>query len=233
MFEVITGELRAKLLIAHVGPLTRAWAAPLTLSIAGLRAVSRVDTRNSGFTCEQHTTTDTGVPKTQATSPLAARFQRFSPRWSAVWAPYHLEQRPRRHQSGGIAPSKAATRRQHAPAALRMAQTPTATNLKCASSAPRHLQDRRKAGWREVIRPTPPLQWHFREKVRPARPLQWLFREKVLPARVKTPNLGQFERTGRIISRFHDLPATQGELFRACSRRPSSALPISDPAPPV
>ena len=89
----------------------------------------------------------------------------------------------------------------------------------------------RSTGWREKVRPTPPLQWHFREKVLPARPLRRLFREKVLPARTKTPNLGCCERAGRIFSRFHDLPATQGELFRACRRRPSGALPISDPSP--
>ena len=74
-----------------------------------------------------------------------------------------------------------------------------------------------RAGWREKIRLTPPLQWHFREKTR--------------PASAKTPNLGQFERAGRTFSRFHDLPATQGELFRACRRRPASALPISTPGP--
>ena len=43
--------------------------------------------------------------------------------------------------------------------------------------------------------------------------------------------MGQFERAGRIFSCFHDLAATQGELFRACRRRPSSALPISTPGP--
>ena len=78
--------------------------------------------------------------------------------------------------------------------------------------------------------------WHstgWREKVRPARPLRRLFREKVRPARAKTPNLGQFERAGRTFSRFRDLTATQGELFRACRRRPSSALPISNLAPLV
>ena len=88
-----------------------------------------------------------------------------------------------------------------------------------ARSAPRRLQERRRAAWRKKTRPTPPLQWHFREIVR--------------PARVKTPNLGHFERAGRIFSRFHDLTATQGELFRACRRRPSRALPISDLAPLV
>ena len=45
--------------------------------------------------------------------------------------------------------------------------------------------------------------------------------------------MGQFEHAGRTFSRFHDLTATQGELFRACRRRPSSALPISDRAPLV
>ena len=88
-----------------------------------------------------------------------------------------------------------------------------------ARSAPRRLQERRRAAWRKKTRPTPPLQWHFREIV--------------LPARVKTPNVGQFERAGRTFSRFRDLTATQGELFRACRRRPSSALPISDRAPQV
>ena len=37
---------------SHVNPLIRSWAAPLTLSIAGLRAIERVNTRNSGFACE-------------------------------------------------------------------------------------------------------------------------------------------------------------------------------------
>ena len=64
------------------------------------------------------------LPKTQTTSLLAARFQRFSPRWSAFWAPHYLEPRPRRRQSGGIAPCKGATRRRHAARRLRMAQNP-------------------------------------------------------------------------------------------------------------
>ena len=83
----------------------------------------------------------------------------------------------------------------------------------CAASptSPGH-----RTGWREIIRPTPPLQWHSREKTR--------------PASAKTPNLGCCERAGRTFSRFRDLTAMQGELFRACRRRPSSALPISDQA---
>ena len=86
-----------------------------------------------------------------------------------------------------------------------------------ARSAPHRLQDRCRAAWREKVRPTPLLQWHFREKTR--------------PAGAKTPNLGCCERAGRTFSRFHDLTVTQGELFRACRRRPSSARPISDQAP--
>ena len=86
-----------------------------------------------------------------------------------------------------------------------------------ARSAPHRLQDRCRAAWREKVRPTPPLRRLSREKTR--------------PARAKTPNLGCCERAGRTFSRFHHLTATQGELFRACRRRPSSARPISDQAP--
>ena len=50
------------------------------------------------------TTTDTTAPKTQTTSPATTRFHRFSPRWSALWAPHHLEPRPHRHQTGEMAP---------------------------------------------------------------------------------------------------------------------------------
>ena len=39
------------------------------------------------------------LPKTQTTSLLAARFQRFSPRWSAFWAPHYLEPATRRQKA--------------------------------------------------------------------------------------------------------------------------------------
>ena len=117
-------------------------------------------TRNSGSTCDQHTTTETDPAKTQTTSPLAARCQRFSPRWSAVWAPHHLEQRPRRRQSGGMTPSKARfgrgdvglvppiggiarhggpTRRRHAAEGRHVVQNPPSQPTR---STPRRLQDR-------------------------------------------------------------------------------------------
>ena len=53
---------------AHVNPIIRAWAALPTLHIAGLRAIVRVNTRDSGFTCEQRTTTETDPAKTQTHS---------------------------------------------------------------------------------------------------------------------------------------------------------------------
>ena len=108
----------------HVDPLIRAWAVPPTLHISGLRATERVTARNSGFACAQHATTGTVAPKTQTTSPLTARFQCFSPRWSAVWAPQHCKPRPRRHQSGGIARHGGPTRRRHAARGLRVVQNP-------------------------------------------------------------------------------------------------------------
>ena len=62
--------------------------------------------------------------QTQTTSPLAARCQRFSPRWSAMWAPHHRKLRAHRHQSGGIALHGGSTRRRHAARRLRVVQNP-------------------------------------------------------------------------------------------------------------
>ena len=81
-------------------------------------------------------------PKTQTTSPLAARCQRFSPRWSAMWAPHHRKLRAHRHQSGGIALHGGSTRRRHAARRLRVVQNPHHSRLKCAASPTRPAQDR-------------------------------------------------------------------------------------------
>ena len=62
--------------------------------------------------------------QTQTASPLAARFQGFSPRWSAIWALHHHKSRPRRRQSGGIALHGGPTRRRHAARRLRVVQNP-------------------------------------------------------------------------------------------------------------
>ena len=127
--------------------------------------------------------------------------------------------RPRRCRPRATKRGNCTTRGSDTPATRRKtascsAKPPIAASPKYAASttSPGH-----STGWREKVRPTPPLPRLFREKTR--------------PARANTPNLGQFERAGRTFSRFHHLTATQGELFRACRRRPSSARPISDQAP--
>ena len=85
----------------------------------------------SGFVCERRTGPGTVVPKTQTTSSATAHFQRFSPRWSAMWAPHRLKPRPHcleprrhRHPMRGIALHGGSTRRRHAPGRLRVVQNP-------------------------------------------------------------------------------------------------------------
>ena len=51
-----------------------------------------------------HTIPHTTAPKTQTTSPGTPHCQRFSLRWSALWARHQPERRPHHHQTGGIAP---------------------------------------------------------------------------------------------------------------------------------
>ena len=109
---------------AHVNPLMRAWAALPTLHIAGLRAIVRVNTRNSGFTCEQRTTARHWCAQNAdhfaTSSPLSAFFTEVvcnvgvtPPRTAATPPPI-----------GGIAPCKGATRRRHAASQLLMLQKP-------------------------------------------------------------------------------------------------------------
>ena len=102
---------------SHVNPMICAWAAQPRRVSRGLCARLRVDARVQGPTCEQHTMTKTETTTAQTQSVTTGRYQRCSPRWSAVW-------RPHRHQSGGITPFKAPTRRRHAARRLRMAQNP-------------------------------------------------------------------------------------------------------------
>ena len=172
--------------------------------------------RNSGFTCEQRTTARhwcaQNVDHLAHNTPFSTSFTEvvcdlgaIPPRTAAAPSPIGGNCTTR----GSDTPT---TRRRRASCSAKPPSQP-------ARSAPRRLQDRRRAAWRE--------------KTRPARPLRRLFREKTRPAGAKTPNLGCCERAGRTFSRFHDLTVTQGELFRACRRRPSSALPISDQAPLV
>ena len=128
--------------------MTCTWAASPRCMLRGLRAHQGVNVHVQGFVCERHTPRDTLVPKTQTTSPTTARFQHFSPRWSALWAPHRLTSRPHHRQSGGIAlheghhsplvrasrpPNggigiiRGVTRRRHADSQPLMLQTPTDT----------------------------------------------------------------------------------------------------------
>ena len=172
-----------------------------------MRAISRVTARNSGFAYDQCTTPDTVAPKTQTTSPRPARLPRFSPRWSATWALHVLKLRPRRHQSGRITPSKAPTRRRHAAKGLRMAQTPTTTtNTNTNTKCATSLQDLGAApvGAKKFAQHHPSTGTSATKLAQQATKPQ-----------------------------FQAILSAQGELFRACRRRPSSALPISTPGPLV
>ena len=90
-----------------------AWATPPKRMLRGLRAYQKVNVQASELTCDlsgehseywspasTHPLPDTVAPKTQTTSTTTARFQRFSSRWSALWAPHHLKPRSHRHQTG-------------------------------------------------------------------------------------------------------------------------------------
>ena len=112
----------------HVNPIICAWAAPPTRISRGLRAYLGVNAHVQGLTCEQHATTGTVVPKTQPTSHTTPRFQRFSPRWSALWAPYRRTSVACRHRTGEMASLEirhAGTRRQPVPNAAKPPPPPT------------------------------------------------------------------------------------------------------------
>ena len=112
----------------HVNPIICAWAAPPTRISRGLRAYLGVNAHVQGLTCEQHATTGTVVPKTQPTSHTTPRFQRSSPRWSALWAPYRRTSVACRHRTGEMASLEirhAGTRRQPVPNAAKPPPPPT------------------------------------------------------------------------------------------------------------
>ena len=64
------------------------------------------------------------LPKTQTTSAKMGESGVLCSRWSAFWAPHHLEQRPRHHQTGGIALHEGPTRRRHAAEGRHVVQNP-------------------------------------------------------------------------------------------------------------
>ena len=138
-------------------------------------------------------------PKTQTTSPLAARCQRFSPNGSALWRPRHRKPRCHRHQSGGIALHGGPTRRRHAARRLRVVQNPHRSQPQV-----RRVTSQTGAG---------PLG---AKKLARHGPSRGSSATKLAQQATKP--------------QFQAILSAQGELFRACRRRPSSALPISDQA---
>ena len=77
---------------------------------------------------------NTAAPKTQTTSPTTPHFQRFSPKWSAIWAPHRLKSRPRRHQLGELD----YTSLRHAARRLRVVQTPATAGVEGTGGAGGH-----------------------------------------------------------------------------------------------
>ena len=61
----------------------------------------------------------------------------------------------------------------------------------------------------------PDCSTRWRDILRPARGISGLVRDKIRPADTKSPNLGCFERAGRVLSRVRGKPAEQGEFSLA------------------
>ena len=183
-------------------------AAPTRIS-GGLRASQQGNVHVQGLTREQHTTTAIDSAKSQTHSAKTAVFGVFSPNGSAVWPRHHCKLRDHRHQTGGITPSKAPTRRRHAVRGLRMAQNPhhyRHGERQGHGEPGRSAHEQQKPSNRTQGRP------HFRYKTRPAHPFSPHVRYKILLARPKWLNLARFARTGRVLYRSHHQEAKQGEF---------------------
>ena len=115
-----------------MGPMTCAWAASPRRMFRGLRAYQGVNAHVQGFPCEQHSTTDTLVPKTQTTSTTTPRLSAFfaevvctlgtTPPQTAISPP----------PNGGNDVIRTTTRRRHAASQPLMLQNPTATGMEGA-----------------------------------------------------------------------------------------------------
>ena len=89
---------------AHVNPTGGGLDRPPTMPPIGFScALKGSSYQQTGPAASTATTTDTTAPKTQTTSPTTPDCQRFSPRWSALWAPHHLKPRRHRLQTGEMA----------------------------------------------------------------------------------------------------------------------------------
>ena len=138
-----------------------------------------------------------------------------------VWAFHQRQMQIQLHRSGGIASSKAPTRRRHAARATCMAQNPHhhRHGERQGHGGPgRSACERQKPGNRTQGR------LHFRYKSLPAHPPSPHIRYKTLPAHPKWLNLALFLHAGRVLYRSHHQEAKQGELCTVLTTmRPSRA----------
>ena len=133
----------------------------------------------------------------------------------------HGRQTGELHYTGSDTP---ATRRQKASCSAKPPSQP-------ARSAPRRLQGLAQHRLARKTSPNTAPPAALPRKNSPGTAPPAALPRQNSPSTHKTPISGHFERAGRTFSRFHDLTATQGELFRARRRRPSGALPLSTPGP--
>lgn len=178
-------------------------------------AQQEIEAHVRGVTREQHTTTAIDSAKSQTYSAETVVFGLFSPNGCTVWRPHPLDSRLRRHQSGGMTPSKAPTRRRHAVRVLRMAQNPhhyRHGERQGHGEPGRSAHERQKPDNRTQARP------HLRYKTLPAH----------LPRRISGTKLSQLARNGPIRRTL----STQGEFCTALlSKTPSreNFVPLSPP----
>ena len=163
------------------------------------------------------------LPKTQTTSPLAARFQCFSPRWSAFWVP-RSSGRP---LDGGNCTTRGcdtpATRRKRASCSAKPPPPPSWSApagpegpAPVPMSGKAQQQDPRAAHFRYKTLPAHPLAPHVRYKTLPARAARPYFRYKTLPVHPKWLDLALFLHAGRVLYRCHRQEAEQGDF---CTER--------------
>ena len=160
---------------------------------------------------------DTVVLKTQTTSPLAARFQCFSPRWSAFWVP-RSSGRP---LDGGNCTTRGcdtpATRRKRASCSAKPPPPPSWSApagpegpAPVPMSGKAQQQDPRAAHFRYKTLPARAARPHFRYKTLPAHPFPPHVRYKTLPAHPFPPHVRYKTlpaRASRPHFRYKTLPA--------------------------
>ena len=133
---------------SHAGPMVCMWATSPTCMSSGLRAYHGGNTHVQGLRCEQHTTSNIVVPKTQTTQPTAAHFQQLSSNGSALWGITPPRTAISQVPDGGNyaiqASDTPATRRQRASHGAKPPPPPV-------WRAPSCFQDRHSADWREKL----------------------------------------------------------------------------------